>query len=393
MTQKIFKVIIIGAGPVGISLAVALANLPLHLTLLEANPIATAINIAERPLSLTYSSQQILAQLNLWQKINACATPIHQVHISDRGHFGFTRINAKDENVPALGYVVPAGSLANIFNAELLALANIQLLNPARLQNLEWHDNQWTVHYETNNAINNLQADLIIAADGTQSLVRKLLNIDTEIKDYQQSALVTTIDLSRDHKNVAYERFIEQGAIAMLPLSQQRMGCVWTEATDQINALHALSSEEFLARLQSSFGYRLGKLQKCNERIVHPLKKVFAKECVRPGLVLIGNAAHTLHPIAAQGFNLGLGDVKLLVKIIGEALAQEKNPGDIAVLKNYEQQRQPKVNWIMQFTDKLTRIFSHDFLPLSLARNSGLISLDLIPPLKKRLAKRLMGVQ
>lgn len=392
MTNKIYHVVIVGAGPVGISLALALSALPIRLTLLEANPITATLAHSDRPLSLTYASQQFFSQLNIWQYFAENATPIESVHISDRGHFGFTRINAKDQNVDALGYVVPATQLANTLNQLLLQIPNLNLLNPAKLQALEFNNQQWTISAEINNQQQQLHADLVIAADGTNSLVRKLLNIATETKDYQQSALVATLTLARAHQNIAYERFVEDGAIAMLPLSSQRVGCVWTGTTEKIYTLKNLSDNEFLKQVQTEFGYRLGPLLTAGERGVHPLKKVIAKECVREGLVIIGNAAHTLHPIAAQGFNLGLGDIALLTETIKTALEQNKNPGELAVLKQYDQQRQKTVNWIARFTDKLTQIFSTDFLPLNAVRNSGLLAMDFIPSLKKKLAKKLMGV-
>lgn len=392
MSNRKYHVVIIGAGPVGISLALSLSALPIRLTLLEANPITQIVSHSDRPLSLTFASQQFFSHLNIWQYFAENATPIESVHISDRGNFGFTRINAKDQNVAALGYVVPATQLANTLNELLLQIPNLNLLNPAKLQALEFNNQQWTLTAEINNQPQQLQADLVIAADGTHSLVRKLLDIATETKDYQQSALVSTLTLARAHQNIAYERFVEDGAIAMLPLTSQRVGCVWTGAMEKITALKTLSDNDFLKQVQTEFGYRLGPLLTAGERGIHPLKKTIAKECVREGLVIIGNAAHTLHPIAAQGFNLGLGDIALLTEKIKTALEQNKNPGELAVLKQYDQQRQKTVNWIAKFTDRLTQIFSTDFLPLNAARNSGLLAMDFIPALKKRLAKRLMGI-
>ncbi len=397
-----YDVTIIGAGPVGISLALALATLPLRIALLEAKPLTTEIKADQdsRALALTAGSVSILEEIGVWPQLAAHATPIKKVHISDRGHFGFTRIKAEEEGVAALGYVVPAYTLANELNKALLTRAvsaaqisptHLALLVPATVQNLQASEKGWQIEVATTEGTKTIYSQLVIAADGTHSTIRSLLKIATTEKDYAQSALVTTITLAREHHNTAYERFVENGALAMLPMGNGQCGCVWTGPHAQIKSLLHLADEELLQHLQINFGYRLGKFLSVGKRYTYPLKMVYANEPTPSGLVLIGNAAHTLHPIAAQGFNLGLGDVAALAQVLRETLHTGKNLHDPLLLDDYHQAREKKVAWIMRFTDGLTQFFAHDFLPLTMVRNGSLLAVDLFSPLKRRLAKRLMG--
>lgn len=388
----IYDITIIGAGPVGASLALALSQLPLKIALLEANPLTTELkpDHDSRALALTYQSVRVLQEIRIWSALEKSATPITTVHVSDRGHFGFTRIKAEEEKVPALGFVVPAYTLAAELNKALLGNSNFTILTPAKVQTLQPENQGWEIQFQTEKP-NTLHSKLVIAADGTHSTIRKLLNIPVTEKDYNQSALVTTISLARDHHNTAYERFIKNGALAMLPMQNRLCGCVWTAPHPEIKTLLHLADEEFLQQLQIYFGYRLGKFLNVGRRYSYPLRMLHATEIGKAGLLLIGNAAHTLHPIAAQGFNLGLGDVDVLAKILKKNLQQGQTLLDPQWLQEYQQKREQNVNWIMRFTDGLTRIFAHEFFPLTLARNSALLGLDLIPPFKRRFAKRLMG--
>lgn len=394
--QSDYDILIVGAGMVGTSLALSLSSLPLRIALTEAFPIQTTAKLDTdgRSLALTYGTVTTLQKLNVWKNIEAYATAIQTVHISDRGHFGMTRIKASEEKVPALGYVVPAPILGVELNKAFLQLHSVDVFNPAKVQGLakQSNDTGWTVDLSTAEGEKNITAKLIIAADGTHSTIRQLQNIQTEEKDYQQSALATAITLTRDHKNIAYERFTEQGAIAFLPLPDNRGGLVWTASNETIQQLQALSNTDFLQAAQTQFGYRLGKFLQVGKRHVYPLKMLYAKQQVQNGLVLLGNAAHTLHPIAAQGFNLGMLDVNLLTKIITEAVQAEEDFAALNILQTYETRCVRAQQKIMQFTDSLTHLFARNFLPLTLARNASLLTLDIVSPLKHRLAKRLMGV-
>jgi len=394
---------------VGTSLALSLKSLPLRIGIVDANPIKTTaeLNSDTRSLALTYGTARILQNINVWSAIEPFVTPIETVHISDRGHFGVTRIKATQEKVPALGYVVPAPVLGVELNKFLLNSFEIKLFNPATVQSLcqivgsaqvrsegrmYAAPTYWQVELSTPEGSQTITANLIAAADGTHSTIRKLLNISSTSLDYEQSAIATSVTLARNHNNTAYERFTDKGALAFLPLKDSRGGLVWTAPNAFIQELQSLTDEQFLQRAQEYFGYRLGKFIQLGKRHVYPLSHLKANEQIRDGLVLLGNAAHTLHPLAAQGFNLGLLDVALLARVIKDAIQARENYADLNTLQKYQAKCAQSQQKIMQFTNGLIHIFGRDFLPLTLARNTGLIALDIFPGLKKRLAKRLMGI-
>lgn len=386
-----YDILIVGAGLVGASLALLLANTTLRVAISEAALLQTTVksDADGRSLALTYGSVRILEKLQLWSTLAPDAVPIQTVHVSNRGHLGITRIHARDEGVPALGYVIPAALLGAHLQQALLQTKQLTILNPVKVTALTKIAQTWQVDLH---GAQNITADLIVAADGSNSLLRELQGITTEIHDYEQSALVTTVQLQRAHHNIAYERFVADGALAMLPRAGLQCAAIWTGPQQKIAALMAQTDTEYLQALQSNFGYRLGRLLSVGKRFTYPLKMLIAKEQVRDGFVLIGNAAHTIHPIAAQGFNLGLSDAALLAQTIVSALNSNKIPGSLAVLQAYAQQRQATQARTINFTDALTKLFAHDVLPVNMLRSGSLLALDFCAPLKHRLARRLMGV-
>jgi 2-octaprenyl-6-methoxyphenol hydroxylase len=392
-----YDVLIVGAGLVGASLALSFANTSLRVAVTEANPILTnkKIDADGRSIALTYSSIQLLENLNIWPAIKSHATAINTVHVSHKGHFGMTRFQAHEENVPMLGCVVPAQILGECLQGYLLEKninKNIKLFNPAKVELIKRENEKWTIQLNEQGEIKPISSRLIIAADGTHSTLRSLLNIKTDTRDYQQSAIATTVTLNRPHQNIAYERFLKDGAIALLPRAENTCALIWTASNQQIEKLMQLDDDAFLQQAQQQFGYRLGKLEKVTKRFVYPLTMTHAEEQVREGFVLLGNAAHTMHPIAAQGFNLGLGDVAVLNQVLVGAVNNNKNFTDIAVLQEYAQQRQAAQQKIMTFTDSLTKLFARDLLPFNMLRSCSLLALDFVPALKHRLAGRLMGI-
>ncbi len=356
-------------------------------------PLVTQAEIDNdgRSIALTLNSARILQSIGVWPALENSVTPINTVHVSARGHFGVTRIQASEEKVPALGYVVPAMLLATALNKLLKANQSIDLFNPNKVTSLIKNAQGWQVTLENQGVVQTIQTRLIIAADGTQSTIRKLQKIATTEKNYQQSAISTRITINSDHKNIAYERFMTDGALALLPLAANNCGLIWTASDNKIQELMALPDQEFLKYTQNVFGYRLGRWLTVNKRFVYPLKMLFATEQVQAGLVLIGNAAHTIHPLAAQGFNLGLSDVAVLAQTLVDALKNKTDFASLAVLKKYEETQINTQQQIIGFTDRLTRIFAHDILPFNLLRNCGLLTLDICAPLKHRLANTLMG--
>ena len=379
---------IVGGGLVGATMAISLANTPLRITLIDTQPAhPTATTTDPRAIALTHHTQKHLQTLGLWHHLKNHATPIAHIHTSDRGHFGMTRISAEKMRVNALGHVV-----------------DIHRLN-ACLKNALPQQNNLTCHYETtvrNLAItaqhaqltlqhhqHTLAAKLVIAADGTHSFLRNLMGIATDTKPYGQYAIASTVTLSRTHHHTAYERFTENGAIAMLPLDAQRCGLVWTVTETEKNKLLALSDEDFLRQLQQTFGYRLGKLQKINPRRAFPLTAVIAKEQIRPHFVLLGNATHTLHPIAAQGFNLGLLDTMNLSHYIQQTPAAQL--GVFTTLLNYYQTQQRQQQYTQRLTHGLTQVFTNKRPLTTLARNVALTGLEICPPIKQSFADFMMG--
>jgi len=315
-----YDLVIVGGGLVGASLACALADLPLKIALIDAK-IPT--NNDARLFGLNYSSCLFLKNLNLWPALQSYVSPIHEVHVSYQGHFGAVRLKRDELLLPELGHVIPAYIIEMALNKKLLSQKNITLYQPALLKKLT-QDNQVTLMIEQNGKEEIIKSNLVIGADGVQSTVRDLLNIKTNNIDYQQTALVMRTTLQKEHASIAYERFMKTGAIAMLPLPNKEYATIWTVDNSLLAELKAISDEDFLLRLQKEFGYKLGKFIKVSERHHYPLKQVQAEKSLDQHVFLLGNALHALHPIAAQGLNLALYEVAVLVDGIKAHLALSK---------------------------------------------------------------------
>jgi 2-octaprenyl-6-methoxyphenol hydroxylase len=406
-----YDILIIGGGMVGASLAVALAPLPLRVGLIEAVEFESNVQPSydDRTVALSYGSRRIFESLKVWGRLEASgATPIQRIHISDRGHFGFTRLDAREAGVAALGYVVENRALGQALKPALAATGNLTFICPATVEDVAFAEDAASVtlrragdsrdgggrprREQAVGKPETLSARLVVAADGGRSLVRDKAGIAARRTDYHQTALVTNVTPERPHQNVAYERFTNSGPLAFLPMSENRCAVVWSLPADQVEALLALDETQFLAALQERFGMRLGRFLKVGKRSAYPLALTKVSEHIRPRLVLIGNAAHTVHPVAGQGFNLGLRDVAALAQVLSEAQRAGRGLGEQAVLENYAAWRQRDNLAISTFTDGLVRIFSNDLPPLSLLRNLGLVSVDLFPPAKRALLRLSMGL-
>jgi 2-octaprenyl-6-methoxyphenol hydroxylase len=395
-----YDLIIIGGGMVGASLACALANQPLKVAIVEAVPYQTdnQPSYDDRAIALSFGSRRIFDGLALWPEISQHTTAINRIHVSDQGRFGFARLDNKQENVDALGYVITARNLGRTLVHQLGQLKNLTLISPAKLTDLKLGDDHATavinVGEKKNGSTETITASLIVAADGGNSAVRQLLDIQTTDHDYNQTAITANITPELPHQHVAYERFTQHGPLALLPMEDNHCALVWTHSPKEAERLLGLNDEEFLNELQPCFGKRLGEFLKTGKRSAYPLKLVKAQEQVRNRLALIGNAAHTLHPIAGQGFNLGLRDVATLAQIICDANkeTQHQDFGSLELLKQYAQWRTRDHRQVIGFTNTLVSTFSNHFPPLALARNLGLIATDIIPPLKHALSKHSMGL-
>lgn len=363
---------------VGATLAHALANTPFSIALVDATPHAPVND--PRLIALTSQSVCLFKNLGLWTMMAPHAAPIKKLHVSHRGQFGISRMHANDFKLDALGYVVPAKYINAALYETLATLKNITLIRPEKLSAIQQDQHRAELTLSTKK----INTRLVIAADGTHSTLRALLNIPTEIIPYGQKALVTITELQRHHQHIAYERFHQHGAVAMLPLTETSVATIWTDQESTVDALLQLSDTEFLATLQKQFGYRLGRLQATKERHVFPLQFIRAKETQKGKVLLIGNAAHTLHPIASQGLNLALYEIAALAEHFAT-----QTPDTLAFpdMLPYDNQQQASI----QLSHRLTQLFSTDMRIVQTARQLGMIGFELFPSIKEYFAALSMG--
>jgi 2-octaprenyl-6-methoxyphenol hydroxylase len=389
-----FDVLIAGSGMVGASLACALAGTPVRVGLVEAIEPSAAKQPSydDRVVALSLGSQRILSGIGVWDALGPLATPIRAVHVSDRGHFGATRIAARRSGVEALGYVVEARSLGAALLGRLAAADGPTRLCPARVESLSPGGESIGVGVTLDEGSRDVTARLVVAADGGQSWVRAAAGIGVDERDYAQTAVIANVTPARPHQGVAYERFTESGPMALLPMSEGRCALIWTLPPEQADAVLGLDAATFLAAAQERFGGRLGRFLRVGRRNAYPLTFRRAREQAGHRAVVIGNAAHTLHPVAGQGFNLGLRDAAALAQVLVEALRTGADPGAPEVLSAYARWREPDQSQVALFTDSMVRVFSSHSALFALARNAGLLALDLLPGLKAGLAHRAMGL-
>jgi 2-octaprenyl-6-methoxyphenol hydroxylase len=390
-----FDIVIIGGGLVGASLACALGHSGLRIGVVEAVPLSSSAQPSydDRAVALAFGSRRIFAGLGLWADIERLgAYPIEHIHISDRGRFGFTRLHAADAGLPALGYVVPTRVLGSALYQALQGVANVRLFCPAAMQRLDIGKDAAVLDIKEGSETKRLRARLVVAADGANSAVRQAAGIEALRSEYAQVAIVTNVTAAEPHRNTAYERFTDSGPLAILPMAGNTCGVVWSARRVEVDAILAWSDEELLARLQERFGERLGRFSRAGRRVSYPLALTRVREHVHERLVLIGNAAHTVHPVAGQGFNLGLRDVAALAEVIEDALAEGADIASVTVLRRYADWRVRDNQVTARFTDGLIRLFSNNLIPLALGRNLGLIAADLLPPVKRGFIRMTSGL-
>jgi 2-octaprenyl-6-methoxyphenol hydroxylase len=386
--------VIIGGGLVGVSLALALRGRGLRIAVVEAHvpDVDSQPSYDDRAIALAYGSRRIFDAIGVWPLLADQVEPIINIHISDRGHLGQMRLRAADEGVPALGYVIAARELGRVLLQELHRADDIRLHAPARLIDFRDDGERVTVELEEQGVMTTLQTGLLVAADGGQSTVRERLGVPVQHWQYGQSAVVANLTPGRPHANVAYERFTDSGPVALLPMREGRCALVWTVPEDDVEATLALDDDAFLAGFQQRFGYRLGRFTRVGRRGAYPLSLLRVLESVRGRVAVIGNAAHTLHPIAGQGFNLGLRDVAAMAEVVDEAHAAGADIGAPAVLARYEDWRLGEQRGVALATDVLARLFSNPLAPLRVGRNIGLLAMDLLPQARHPLARAAMGL-
>ena len=389
-----YDMIIVGGGMTGASLAIALSGRGLKLALVEAAvPTVDAVpNYDDRAIALAWGSSRIFGALGVWQDISARAEPIRQIHVSERGGFGFTRLHHATEGVAALGYVVTARDLGSVLLETLAECKDVELIAPARVTSVRSTEQKASICILRDGETLELDTSLLVAADGGQSFIREQLEIATRRWDYAQHAIVANISPSKPHQGVAFERFTEQGPVALLPMSEQRCALVYTVADQQLQAVQALDDEQFLALVQQRFGWRLGRFRQVGRRAAYPLRHIRALKSARQRVAIVGNAAHTLHPIAGQGFNLGIRDVAALAEVVQDAHQGGLDIGAEQVLRGYDRWRHKDQQTVALATDGLVRLFTNPLRPVKLARNLGMLALDALPAVRHQLARSAMGV-
>ncbi|CAA0079906.1 2-octaprenyl-6-methoxyphenol hydroxylase [Zhongshania aliphaticivorans] len=408
MPHTDYDVVIAGGGMVGASLALCLdqfSRAGLRVLVVESFPLPPVSegrpsyrpSFDARSTALSYGSAQIYDELAIWPLLKEHICTISQVHVSDRGHFGSVLMNAASQGWPALGYVVENAWLGNVLLNQLRLRPQVDFLSPASVASVSVANGFARLLVRDGNGEREITTQLVAVADGADSGLRAQLGIAASVDDYHQVAVIANVATEKAHGGCAYERFTERGPLALLPLLADESGAsrsalVWTFPEGMADEVAGWNDDEFLAELQRNFGYRLGRLRKVGQRNTFPLRLMQADEQVRGQVVVLGNAAHSLHPVAGQGFNLALRDVACLSGLIADAHAKGRNVGDLALLQTYLQQQRGDQFVTTTFSDRLTHIFSNRKPVLSLLRNLGLAALDLTPPLKSQFVARAAGI-
>ncbi len=395
-----YDLVIIGAGMAGLSLVHLLANSieqGLKVALVERFelPSLSSDSTQSQPPSfdgrataLSFGSQQIFTQLGIWRSIEDAACAIENIQVSDQGRFGQTHIKHSDAKVDALGYIIRNRALGQGLMADLPE--KLEVLAPQSVADIKISDQQ-AAQLTLENG-DQLFAKLVVMADGGRSDLAKQMGIQQQSQSYKTHALVTSVRIDRSHQHWAYERFTESGPIAMLPLANDEFAVVWTLTNDVIEEYLGCDEAELIRRLQHVFGYRAGRIIAMGERASYPLALVKAQEQIRPHLVLLGNAAHSLHPVAGQGFNLALRDAAALAEKINQAYCDNESIGQWSVVQNYYRAQQRDQENTLLGSDILPKLFGQKNTLLRLSRDAGLIGLALSPTSRKLFARQAMGL-
>lgn len=393
VTQQ-FDVIINGGGMAGATLAWGINHIlgakhSLNIAIIEAaGDDNNHAGFDARVIALSYGSRQILEQLGLWQDYQSIVTPIDKISVTDRKHFGNTTIWPQDHQVPNLGYVVELADSGRLLMNKLASDNKVSWFRPNSIAAIEQHQDYVDVQLIDGQQ---LHAKLLVAADGAFSKVRSLLAIDKHITEFGQSAIIANVETSQPHQGEAFERFTHQGPLAFLPMSRGRSSVVWSMASSEIDNVMALGDKPFLQALQHAFGFRLGTLVKTGKRVSYPLIQNVATTHTHHRVALVGNAAQALHPIAGQGFNLGLRDVATLIFELVQAVSNRTDIGSYRVLTSYQTARIDDQTQTIGATSSLVSLFSNEHWPLVVGRNLALQLSDCVDSLRKPVAEQMLG--
>lgn len=402
--DKFYDLVVVGAGMVGASFCCALENLlresPISVLVIEAiapnNGLVKQSSFDARSTALSFGSRKIFEEFAVWQELGAAVSAIDEIQVSDRGRLGAVSLSAQEQKVDAFGYVVENKRLGEVLNARLLGSDKINLLSPAAVSSIKATEGGMQLRLQHGDSDAIVDTSLVVLADGGKSPVCGQLGISQSIERYDQHALIANIVFEKPHNNIAYERFTDTGPLAILPLQAidgtNRGSLVWTLSVEQAAEFREMYEEQLLSLLQERFGFKLGKITNIGERFVYPLSLSLAKEQVRPGLALLGNVAHTLHPVAGQGLNLALRDARVLVDVLDKAMQQGVTLGDMSMLLEYVARQETDQALTTQFTHNITKLFSSNNDAKVWLRKFGLLAIELSPRVRHSLAERAMGL-
>ena len=388
--MKEWDVVIVGGGMVGASFALALRATSLRVLLIESVPpdSATQPSFDERTTALGNGSRQIFETLGVWPAMAADASPIRSIHVSDAGRFGVARLDAREQGVHAFGYVVPNRVIGRVLWQALREAPHITVAMPAQLKSATLRDDGVLLDVAFGGVTEKIRAAVAVAADGAGSVLRASAGIDAEVEDYDQIAIVVNAATETPNTGEAFERFTASGPLAVLPVTGGGYAVVWAVSPTRAAELIALDEAAFAAQLLTAFGWRAGRWTRIGRRNSYPLALTRAGETVSGRVVLIGNAAQALHPVAGQGFNLGLRDAATLAEMLaGAAANSDFSPSVVELLGKFAAWRADDRKGVTRFTDSLVKLFGSNAPGVGLVRNFGLLLFDLSPAAKRALSR------
>ena len=394
MNDSIVKTdfVISGGGPVGLMLAIGLAKKAFNVVLVERYHASESLEKVQtsfdgRVLALSHGSKLVLDSLGIWPDLSEFVTEIQHVHVSQKGYLGMTKLHAEEANVPALGYSIQSSDLGRVLWQQVKQLENVTIHCPAILKTFSQNENSVLVDVEIDGQPLQIQAKMIIGADGTNSQVRQVLGLALEEKSYDAFGVIAQIETELHPEGWSYERFTEEGPVALLPMHGHFHKAVMVCPADQIDEIKALNDDDFIERFSEKMGERLGRYVSVSARMAYPLKETYVPEMVSGRAILMGNASHTQHPVAAQGLNLGIRDISEFLA----GLSENDCLDDIEHLKAYSESRRVDHEKVMGLTDGLIQVFQHTSPLVGHLRGVGLIAMQAVPKLRQRFTRFAMG--
>lgn len=390
MALELKSAVIVGGGPVGLILAIALAKQGKAVTVIEKNSFEQGEtgSFDGRVLALTYGSMQFLEKLGLGEALQPYITPIEHVHVSQKGYLGLTYLHADEMQVPALGYSITAADLGKVLWHQVKLDANIETFSGSGLVEFGIEKDGQKVSFQQGDAVEVRTTQLLVGADGTQSAVRQQLGLAMTEKSYQAFGVISKVTTAEPANGWAFERFTETGPVALLPMQGKAHKAVWVVPEQQIDSIRNMADDVFLEAFSAQIGERFGGFEQVSERVVYPLIETYVPNFIGPRAVLMGNAAHTQHPVAAQGLNLGIADI---IEFADMAISTQ-DIGEAGFLSAYAQSRHRHHQSVMGLTDSLIQLFQTPSPVVGHFRGLGLMAMHSLPALRKRFASFTMGL-